>query len=77
MRRSKQIEKAISDAKALIRDELVGHVEGSGKIVIQWKCGRCKHDGLVVVSEVASIERIGNQIEADHNKAYPTCEGLG
>jgi hypothetical protein len=77
MSRINEIEDAISEAKVLIRDELVGAVEGSGKIVIQWKCGRCRNDGLVVVSETISIQRAATLIGIDHDTAYPICEGLG
>lgn len=76
MTRITDIEDAISEAKVLIRDELVGHVQGSGKIVIQWRCGRSSRcDGLVVVSETISIERIDILLKIDHASAYPLCPG--
>lgn len=77
MTRADEIEDAISEAKVLVRDEMVAAVQGSDRIVIQWKCGRCRCDGLVVVSTAASIERIAKLIQLDHDSAYPLCGGLG
>ena len=75
MTRIDEIEDAISEAKVMIRDQLVAHIEGHGKIVVQWRCGQGRCDGLVVVSETISVERIAELIRLDHDSAYPLCPG--